>query len=619
MTNKQMKKEKMQGMLKKIIKAILTVLATMLCTVGALLCFSISWMFRTWNNLSMDELMYHLTAPLDGTNQSMLSDYLQECVVGTVFILFSCIILYIQFRKNKKLYYGFMSISVCFAIIVSSFFLSRVWNELGVSEYTSNQGTYSDFFDSNYVDPRDVKITFPQQKRNLIYIFLESMEYTYADEASGGGFRENCIPELTELAQENEDFSGEDAKLNGALPMPGTTWTVAGMFGQGSGIPLSVSIDGNSMDMQDSFFSDAVTIGDVLEQAGYNQTLLIGSDATFGGRRLLYTEHGNYGIKDYNYAIENGWIPEDYNVWWGYEDEKLFDNAKEELQDLSSQSEPFNLTMLTVDTHFEDGYVCELCDDEFGNNQYANVMACSSRQVAEFVKWVQQQDFYENTSIVISGDHLTMDSDFCNDITSECVRKVYTSYINAAADVQSSARRDYTTFDAYPTTLASMGVQIEGNRLGLGTNLFSSEPTLTERYGVNKMKEELSKKSKKIEELASIDEDKAITFDTDSSQNTAVLETGEYDYETGILPIYMWNVDGIGVEVESVIMAAWHDEDQSDLTWIEAEKQGDGNYLGAVNVPNFDYKTGEYYIDVYVVDGDGAQHLIGTTTGIVSD
>ncbi len=43
--------------------------------------------------------------------------------------------------------------------------------------------------------------------------------------------------------------------------------------------------------------------------------------------------------------------------------------------------------------------------------------------------------------------------------------------------------RTYTTFDNFPTTLAAMGVTIEGNRLGLGTNLFSSEQTLSERYG----------------------------------------------------------------------------------------------------------------------------------------
>ena len=72
---------------------------------------------------------------------------------------------------------------------------------------------------------------------------------------------------------------------------------------------------------------------------------------------------------------------------------RLFEFAKNRLGELATQNEPFNLTMLTVDTHFEDGYVCDKCDDRFGNNQYANVMACSSKQVAEFVEWVQQQDF----------------------------------------------------------------------------------------------------------------------------------------------------------------------------------------------------------------------------------
>lgn len=63
----------------------------------------------------------------------------------------------------------------------------------------------------------------------------------------------------------------------------------------------------------------------------------------------------------------------------GYEDQKLFTYAKKELQELASGDQPFNLTLLTVDTHFEDGYPCKICPDTYGDNQYANVMACSSR------------------------------------------------------------------------------------------------------------------------------------------------------------------------------------------------------------------------------------------------
>ena len=47
----------------------------------------------------------------------------------------------------------------------------------------------------------------------------------------------------------------------------------------------------------------------------------------------------------------------------------------------------------------------------------------------------------------------------------------------------------------YPTILASMGVQVEGDRLGLGTNLFSNKPTLIERDGLKVVGEGFEGKS----------------------------------------------------------------------------------------------------------------------------
>ena len=52
------------------------------------------------------------------------------------------------------------------------------------------------------------------------------MEATYSDNENGGAFKKNVIPELTELAQANEDFSGKSKKLNGGYAMPGATWTI---------------------------------------------------------------------------------------------------------------------------------------------------------------------------------------------------------------------------------------------------------------------------------------------------------------------------------------------------------------------------------------------------------
>ena len=62
------------------------------------------------------------------------------------------------------------------------------------------------------------------------------------------------------------------------------------------------------MDTQDSFFPEITTLGDILQKEGYSQTLLIGSEATFGGRKLYFTDHGQYDIMDYDYAHDNGLI-----------------------------------------------------------------------------------------------------------------------------------------------------------------------------------------------------------------------------------------------------------------------------------------------------------------------
>ncbi len=481
-----------------ILMIIISVLGFILYNLG-------NWVLDTWGLLSIDEIIFHLKVPLDGTNSDVVLDGINACVPLAVLVLFLSIFLIIGLR-NK---HGKCMIALFLVAVIACGSAGRaayeVYDELDVKEYLVSQKKESHFIEQNYVDPRTTKITFPDKKRNLIYIYLESMESTFASKGDGGGLDFNCIPELTTLAEENTNFSNSD-KLGGGYPAYGGTWTMAGIFSQTSGIPIKNSEQTDDVNAtlaeQSSFSSQARNLEDILADEGYNQCFMIGSDATFGGRRAYCESHGKgqTEICDYNTAKENGQIPEDYYVWWGYEDQKLFANAQEKLTELSSKDEPFNFTMLTVDTHFEDGYVCEQCQNEFGDNQYANVMACSSRQVDAFVKWIQQQPFYENTTIVISGDHLTMDSDFCNDVSEDYERSVYNVFINLPEGLDTSFEkthnREFATLDMFPTTLAAMGVTIEGDRLALGVNLFSDEQTLTEQYGRKGLDKELMKKSK---------------------------------------------------------------------------------------------------------------------------
>lgn len=594
---------KWKEILLKILYWVGEILTVFIAGLSVLLALSVRWMFATWTNLSMDELVYHLTAPLDGTNTDMIWDYVRVCAVPTILVIFFLILILIAWGKKEKvhLFRGIINLVALVGIIVM---LGYTWTELGVGDYLKDQNTESKFIEDEYVDPTDVEVVFPEQKRNLIYIFLESMETTYSDVDDGGAFDENVIPELTEIAQTNEDFSGADPKLNGGYSLAGTTWTMGAMFAQTSGLPLNISISANDMDTQDSFFPGVTTLGDILSDAGYTQTLLIGSEAQFGGRKLYFQEHGNYEMEDYSYAIENGLIPSDYKVWWGYEDQKLFEFAKEKLLQLSQGDEPFNLTMLTVDTHFEDGYVCEQCPTEY-DTQYSNVMACSSRQVGEFLKWIQQQDFYENTTIVISGDHPTMDSDYCAEIDQEgnYDRRVFTAYINAAAYAQDQQERTYSTFDNFPTTLAALGVQIDGDRLGLGTNLFSGTKTLLEEFGNSKVNAELKKKSEFIEKLSAIDKTNDALLIREGKMNGADADIDMTHVAEGYIPVAVTNVsDSIVNNLQGLVLTVWTEDGQADVTWYELNPDEEGNYAGVIDLSRFNYKPGTYYVNVRAVE-----------------
>jgi phosphoglycerol transferase len=122
-----------------------------------------------------------------------------------------------------------------------------------------------------------------------------------------------------------------------------------------------------------------------------------------------------------------------------------------------------------------------------------NVFACADQQLDNFLSWIQEQGFYDNTTIVIMGDHISMDGAMISDagVSPDYSRKSYVAIINPA-EGNTEVPHEYCAMDIYPTTLAALGAEIKGNRLGLGTNLFSSDPTLVEEYGQWNLSEMLS-------------------------------------------------------------------------------------------------------------------------------
>ncbi len=505
---KTMKKKNNKKPFLKFINIFFTILMALLVFICCLALFSAVWYLKVFGDTGFESIMFTLLSDLHSTSSNIRNSFLQSALLQTI-ILSTVInillflpskyqIVLTAFKKDIKLYpFGKISSKIA-AFIVCIPLIYYPAGEVGMIDYIKTQGQKTTLYEDYYVDPNNVNITFPEKKQNLIYIFLESMETSFFSKAENGGLEHNAIPELYNLAKKNINFS-DNGSVGGARVTSCATWTVAAMTAQSSGIPLCLpgTISRNSYSKYSKFLPGTTTLANILDKNGYDQALVVGSDANFGGRRGLYEQHGVKNICDYYTAKTDQIIAPNYKVWWGFEDDKLFKYSRKKLEQMSKADKPFALTLLTVDTHFVGGYTCKDCENKFPN-KYENVYACSSKKVNEFVKWIKSQDFYKDTTIIISGDHLTMDNDYAsNNFPVGYTRHIYNCFINSKTKAKNSVtkNRDFVTLDMFPTTLAAMGCTIEGDRLGLGTNLFSGKKTLVEQNGLEWLDGEIDKRS----------------------------------------------------------------------------------------------------------------------------
>lgn len=495
--------------MKKVVKGVFYLILLLFILLFSLIVFSSSWAIDNFEFLSFDEILFQLTTPLENTASSIMESFINNSLLPAfvlAFMTFVVIVILIRVLKCKRFNFQCrlfdktikFNISSCVIkvflfgvqIIVFSVVSYKCLDKVTFIDYVRAQNEESSFIEDNYVDPKKIEIKFPDDKRNLIYIYAESLESTFFSSELGGGSNDSYLAPLTEITSDNINFS-DSSKFGGAMSTTGTTWTSGALVSYSTGLPLKISASLLNQKSFSSLLKNAYTISNILDDNGYNQMFMFGSDKSFGSRGSFFEGHGNVKIYDYFDAIKDEKIDKDYYEWWGFEDSKLFEYSKEEITRLSKSSQPFSFSLLTTNTHAEDGYLEEGCPSMF-EKDYGNAIYCSATQIKSFIEWIQEQDFYENTTIIVVGDHVSMQKEF---YPSETERHIYNLIINSAVTEGNFENRKFSSMDFFPTTLVSIGADIEGNRLGLGTNLFSKEKTLIEKVGYKTFDKEISKYS----------------------------------------------------------------------------------------------------------------------------
>ena len=355
---------------------------------------------------------------------------------------------------------------------------------------------YNSLYEEDYVHPDSVNIVF-EKKRNLIFVMLESMESNFQDREHGGNLDENLIPEITELLNTNLSF------MPGGISVEGTGWTMAETVAKTCGIPLQEPIEHNKYGIR-KYLEKIVCLTDILQKNGYEIKLLKGASATFGSMNYFSASHGidKKNIYDLNTFMKKGILPSDSSFFTSIKDSDLYNEVKELTLEVSRQNKPWMIWFYTIDTHFPYGRIdsgcVEIPPSLESQDQFPFVVRCTSKLIRDFIEWSKAQDWFENTTIVVLGDHPAMIAPELVGFSKKKITHYWLNFfVNPQIDSLPKKERRFTSFDMYPTILEAMGAKIDGHALGLGRSLFSNEPTLIEKYGWSPLNALIKKKGSK--------------------------------------------------------------------------------------------------------------------------
>jgi phosphoglycerol transferase len=430
-----------------------------------LLCLNFLWLIvynicdRLSGNGINDAVLYHWRTSLHGAG---FADFTYEislaaglAIIALGLATLTCIFAG-KWSRKKSIPTSVPLLLIATALLINPTPLSflKFWKQ--------HHQTASDFF-KYYAPPY---IHAQAKPRNLVYIFAESFEHTYFDQ--------KLFPELTpQLISLEKDATS----FTNICSTPGTTWTIAGMVGCMSGIPLITYSDGNSMSGVDAFLPGALGLGNLLKRAGYRLEFMGGADIRFAGKNRFFKTQGFDSVNGLQEILKAHPQMNFAQTPWGLYDEDLLDLAYQRFEELAKRGGPFGLFLLTLDTHHPTGHLSPSYSSysyQDGSNSMLNAIRASDALLARFVQRLRSSPYAQDTTIVLASDHVALPNGAYAMLEQGNRRNTFMIFQSNTPGTRNDIAG--STLDIGPTLLPFLGFS---GQIGLGRNLLA--PTTTQQ------------------------------------------------------------------------------------------------------------------------------------------
>ncbi len=411
-----------------------------------------------------DRFFFHFS--INSLSEAWRAYYTLVLGAGVLFGLF-CMLLYLCVKKRP-----FGSVPVCFSLCslaILPFLHSPVrdFARYALADAASrvdgsrlSLGRFKDLgLDVKALSQENIQAT---PGRNLVLIYLESLERLYLD----GNVFKDLAPHTNRLLEDGFSFTN-------IHQVPGTGWTMAGMVASQCGTPLLYDnglASGNNI-MPNGFLGRAVCLSDVLKKASYRQVYLGGASIRFAGKGSFLRTHGYDEVKGLD-ELEGRLADKGYRTGWGLYDDSLFKIAADEYDRLARLGRPFNLTLLTLDTHHPDGHASRSCAPyKYLDNTMLDAVHCTDQLLYRFIDRISRNPAFKDTTVVLMSDHLAMRNVAWSLYPKDYQRRVFFSILNGGK--RGISNRDGTHMDIAPTILDALRVRHNVHFLA-GRDLFAA-------------------------------------------------------------------------------------------------------------------------------------------------
>lgn len=440
-----------------------------------------------WGSITVDQMMMNLVSmQTDGGGGDLV--WLGVLAFGVLPVALTVLIAYVRHRVKRRraaavedvtvpVGRGWLqrTVSVVLVAVVVVSGTAMFGSSVHVGAYI--RAANSEYTIDQYYQPPVV--TSAENARNVVMIYLESGEATLEDTTL---FEKDPFVPLKDVTREEDGWQD----VGNFQQYEGGGWTMSGITGTQCGVPLKGNglVTGqsglNSLGSGVANYLGGLTcVGDIFKEQGYRNVFMGGANGSFAAKDQYLATHGydeQYDLDDWR---AKGEPADQFRGDWGLGDKRLMANAKEKVDALHGESAktgtPFNLSMLTVDTH-EPVHIYNYCDVDT-ESEVTSMFACSMNEVADFVGYMEEQGYLEDTAVVLMGDHLKhmgSSNAFGEELGDHPNRTIFNRFwVPGDGKKTATMRPGVDQLSMMPTILEAAGIELKGRQAGLGVSAFA--------------------------------------------------------------------------------------------------------------------------------------------------